>query len=162
MLTGKQNSIFRPLVEKAWSALCVRNSVSLSDEVAHKAWYRKVLVMQFGFYSTKQVPADNSVLFDELCLHFATLSGDEREIGYWSAAEERRAMWRLTHTMENAGVGWPYVLAIARNMGFDVSDDTKVHELPAEHILKLNTAVYLYMKRQEREQKDPALAEVPF
>lgn len=149
MLNGKQQSIFRPLVDRAWLAYCSRRPAgNVNSREDRAAWYRKVLVQELGVYSTKEIQPDDQDRFDTLCLVFATISGDQAQIDYWSRAPERRAMWRLESTMRNARVDWAYVRGIARNMNLG---DRPIEDLPAELILKLNTAVFKYLKRKEKK-----------
>jgi hypothetical protein len=148
MLTGKQQKIFQPIKIAAWQAYCRRApGENVLDRAAMDRWYRKALVTGLGIFSTKQIAAKDGGAFDRLCLHFSTLAGDQKQIDYWSRAEERRALWRLKMTMRNAGVDWAYVRGIARNMGFGARE---IEDLPAELILKLNTAVFLYIRRRGR------------
>ena len=145
MLTKKQNAIYRPLVKRAWRVFCDRTGKDTNDRGARESWYRRELVSSLlGIYTTKQV--QTGAEFDAICLHFATLAGDPEAIDYWTRADERRALWRLKQTMRNAGVDWPYVHGITRNMGYSKPID----DLPAALILKINTAVYLYWKRQAK------------
>lgn len=154
MLSGKLHAIFNPIKKAAWLMHCNRTKAAADDRIAQDAWYRKELVRGVGVYSTKQIVSNAD--FDLLCLHFATLSDDQRQIAYWSRAEERRALYQLSRTMNNAGVNWRYVGGIARNMNMlpadaDPADAQRlISELPASLILKINAAVYLYWKRSGR------------
>lgn len=139
MLTRRQNGIYRPLVKAAFAIYCRKGGTDKFDP-----WYRKELVNALGIYTTKEVK--DQAQLDELCIHFATLSGDRKEIDYWTRAQERRALWRLQATMRNAGVDWPYVNGIAHKMGYD----RDIATLPAELILKINTALYLHWKRKQK------------
>jgi len=126
--------------------------------MASDKWYRQALVEGVGISSTKQIAPKDQKLFDNLCLCFATLSGNDQQIDYWSRAAERRALWMLEQTMKKAGVDMPYVTGIANNMGFG---DSYLRDLPAEMILKLNTAVYKHWKRKSTKRA-PRQEEVPF
>ena len=149
MLTGKQQAIFQPLKEAAWLAYCARKPAGNPNSPEDReAWYRKVLVQELGIWSTKEIPGNDQEKFDALCLVFATITGDTEQIKYWSSAAERRALWLLKMTMQNAGVDTAYVRGIARKMNMG---DRPIEDLPAELILKLNTAVFIYMKRKERK-----------
>jgi hypothetical protein len=151
MLTGKQQSIFQPLKESAWLAYCERNPLCDAKHAASQNdWYRKVLVTELGVFTTKEIPGNDQVKFDALCLVFATIGGDQAQIEYWASAAERRALWLLKKTMENAGVDSAYVRGIARNMHMG---DRPLEDLPAELILKLNTAVFIYMKRKQKKSE---------
>jgi hypothetical protein len=154
LLNGKQNSIFRPLVEKAWLVHCQRHGYAPTDKASRDSWYRAELLHRSGLaiYTTKQIDGSDADAVDKLLMHFAIAAQDERMIGWVNSSAERRARWRLEHTMQNAGVGWPYINAIARNMGYG---DLPLEELPAEIVLKINTAVYLYWRRKQKKQKEP-------
>ena len=161
MLSGQQQSIFQPLKNAAWLKHCEQTGTPPNGKGQLDAWYRKELVGSLGVYTTKEIKANDLEMFDKLCMHFATLTGDAVQIEYWSSADERRAMWRLECTMKNAGVGWNYVQGIARKMGLVVDGDLdKIKNLPAEHLLKINTAVYLFYKRHQ--PKETKHAETPF
>ena len=163
MLTPWQNKTYRPLVEKAWRAHCGRTAGSdLMDKVARDQWYRKQLMAGSGVYTTKQIGPQDAQAFDGLCLHFATIACDMEQIAYWSTAEERRALWRLDQNMKRAGLDWPYVRGIAKAMHLLDKNHTEIQDLPAEHILKLATALFLYMKRKERKAQRARLEEAPF
>jgi hypothetical protein len=146
MLTGREQGIYRPLVDQAWRVHCARTGRDPASQAGREEWYRVQVQKAVGFYTTKQVKMPQE--FDRLCLHFATVAGDEKAIGYWSAAAERREMHRLQMTMRTMGVDRAYVHGIARQMGFP---DKGLESLPAELIHKLNTALFLQSKRQERE-----------
>ena len=152
MLTGKQQSIFQPLRKAAWLAFCTRNSIiPANSKAAESEWYRAILVQNMGIFSTKEIKDEKE--FDALCLLFATQGNDQEAIAYWSSASERRALWRLRQTMKNAGVNEAYVQGIARNMGYQ---GMQIEDMPAELILKINTAVFVYMKRKAVKAKAEA------
>lgn len=150
MLNGKQQSIFQPLKEAAWLAYCGRNPlVDPKHKGSMTDWYRKVLTQELGVWTTKELSEHDQDKFDALCLVFATIAGNQKEIEYWSSAAERRALWRLKQTMKNAGVDLAYVRGIMRNMNMG---DKAIEDLPAELILKINTAVFIYMKRRSKSR----------
>lgn len=156
MLTGQQQKIFQPLKSAAWQTHCARTGADVKDGKALDKWYRQAMVTGVGIYSTKQIGPKDQHLFDSLCLHFATLAGLDSQIDYWARAAERRALWALQQTMKNADVDMTYVKGIAKQMGFRAGD---IKDLPAEMILKLNTAVYKHWKRHSvkryRQQEVP-------
>lgn len=153
MLNGRHQGIFQPLKTAAWRAHCARNpGVSPQDKIAEDHWYRQTLVTSIGIYSTKEIADKDERLFESLCLCFATIAGDEKQITYWSRAEERRALWRLEQSMRVAGVTRAYVDGIAVRMGFLQDQGAMaIEDLPAELILKLNTALFIHNKRKERQ-----------
>jgi hypothetical protein len=142
------------LKSAAWLNHCKASGLAPNNKVAEDAWYRKELIDGLGIWSSKEVSPKDPDMFDRLCLRFATISGDAEQIAYWTAADERRAIWRLEATMKNAKVGEGYVVGIARNMGFlrDNCGFESIKDLPAEQILKINTAVFIYMKRHQKQE----------
>lgn len=145
-------------MSRAWTVFCSRNKVDASDKAALSTWYRKQLVANFGLYTTKEVKSSEVALIDRLCLHFATLAGDAEQISYWAIADERRALWRLQQSMDRAGVDLDYARGIARRMHFLPEDGSMdIKDLPAEHILKINSALFMYSGRKSRRNE-----EVPF
>jgi len=145
MLSKRQNAVYRPLVKAAWIAFCQATGRDTLSKAAYNDWYRKELVDSAHVYTSKQVSDPDT--FDALCLHFARLSNNTAEIEYWSTAKERRALWRLGQTMKKAGVGWAYVQAISEHQG---NGDKRVDELPADRILKINSALDMHVQRQAR------------
>ena len=134
------------MVGKAWRAYCTKAHQAPKSKDAHEAWYRAELVACVGVYTTKQVKTVED--FDKLCLHFATLSGDQDQIDYWTRAPERRALWWLEQEMEKADKPWAYVHGIARKMNFP---DRPIEDLPEELIRKLATALFTARKRHEKK-----------
>lgn len=130
----------------AWQAHCTESGEDPTDRNAHEAWYRAELVASVGVYTTKQVSTPED--FDKLCLHFATLAGDDTQIDYWTRAPERRALWWLKREMAKTGKSGAYVHGIARKMNFP---DRPIEDLPEEMIRKLATALYKSRKREERK-----------
>lgn len=150
MLTRRQNAIYRPLVDKAWLAHCSRQGAEPEDRAARGRWYRKTLLeSSLGVYTSKEITT--AWQFDKLLEVFAVLSGDVEAIDYCARAQERRALWLLKQTMRKAGVDSSYVAGIARHMGYG---DKPIEDLPAELILKINTALYMHCKRQGANQHD--------
>lgn len=178
MLSPWQNKVYRPLVDEAWRAHCGRSqggmpgrSVSadagdVTDQVARKHWYRKELLENFGAVTTKDIgPKSGPVpaaTFDALCLHFSVIACDEEQIAYWSSGEERRALWRLEGNMKQAGLDWSYVRGIAKAMHLLDKHHSEIKDLPAEHILKLATALFLYVRRKHSKARREQFSEVPF
>jgi hypothetical protein len=153
MLSGRQNFLFRPRVQAAWLEHCRLGNLDPADRLGKDRWYRKELVEHFGIYTTKEIQSADQ--FGQICLHFATIAGDMAMISRFSADAERRAMWLLKQSMGKAAMDWPYLKGIARRMGFGVDAwgpdaEAELAQMPAELILKLNAAVYLYSKRREK------------
>jgi hypothetical protein len=159
MFTGRQQAEFRPLVKRAWAEVC-RRSGWVDTPSGRETWYRAEVKSILGVDSTRS--ADPVRDFDRLMLSFATLANDTELIGYYSAADERRALHQLQNTINNAAragveISEPYLSGIARRMGFG---DRPLTELPAVQILKINTACFIHWKRREKELQ--AAASVPF
>jgi len=148
MLTGREQGVFRLLLEKAWRAHCTKAHQDPKSKDAREAWYRAELVASVGVYTTKQIKTAEG--FDRLCLHFATLSGEQEQIDYWTRAPERRALWWLEQEMEKTGKDWDYVYGIARKMNFP---DRHIEDLPEELIRKLAIALYKARKREEKKAR---------
>lgn len=147
MLSGKQQKIFQRIKLAAWLEICRRDPMlDAEDKIALDKWYRNELLKGIGTWSTKQIAQNDHTLFDKLCLHFARLSNDAAEIAYWSAAEERKLLWRIRQLMLNLRLSEAYLLGILKRMGF--SQD--VEELPAEHLRKVLSALTYQSKRVEK------------
>jgi hypothetical protein len=147
MMTRRQNKIYRPLVKRAWLRYCLENDLDETDRPTHETWYRKQLLDAVRVWTTKQLKTEAE--HDAVLLHFAILAGDQAMINRVSGSEERRALWRLRSTAKKAGVTDAYIAGIQRKMGYD---GRALEHLPAEIVLKINTAVYLYMLRQQRKE----------
>jgi len=151
-MRGSIQGIYRGLVNKAWRVHCERDQVDINDKQARDRWYRRELLRSpLNVYTSKQiVTADDE---DAICLHFAMLTGDERQIHYWSSAEERRAMWVLRKTMNKLGVSQNYVTSVGMQMGFlSEQGHRSIDELPAELILKINAALDMHAHRRARKE----------
>jgi len=87
MLTKIQQSVFRPLVEKAWITHCQLTGDSPNNKPAKDAWYRDQLHSCTGAYSTRDVDPDMS--FQPLVDRFMMLAGDPQPIMVhgWSDAQ---------------------------------------------------------------------------
>ena len=148
MLSRREQSIFRPLVEEAWRAYCVRNEQDRRDRAARNKWYRKELLSSdLGINSTKQVRTPKEL--DTILLHFAVIAGNEHWLDRLAAGDERRALFVLQQTVERVGVDRNYVRGIARQMGYG---DRRIEELPATTILKINAAMSKHEERKRRHE----------
>ena len=151
MLTRKQNGVYRPLVKRAWLAHCERTGTSPNDRSAQDDWYRRQLLDAAGIYTTKE--ADPVVHFDLVMHRFAWIANDRYWLDRLATADERRALWRLRVTIRKArdqglDISDAYVAGIQRNMGFGAK---ALEDLPAEHILRINAAVYLHARRHAKK-----------
>lgn len=155
-LKGRQQAIYRPLVKSAWVVYCHRIGWPSEDRTPLDAWYRKNLVDALGIYTTKEIATREQ--FDAVCLHFATVAGDQDQIDYWVRAPERRAMWQLRRSMGNARVNWQYVFTTAKRLkvvpthAFAENIEKYLAELPAQHILKINANIYMYYRRKLKKK----------
>jgi hypothetical protein len=157
MLNRAHNAIYRPLVKAAWLAHCARRpELASSDKIAQEAWYREQLWESVGLYTTKElgVGGEAEATFDRLCLHFSIIAGDARQIDYWSRSDERRALHVLKSAMARARADWAYVEGIARQMGL-TTDDRRIEDLPAGHILKLAAALGYHARRRQVAEAVP-------
>ena len=141
MLSPAKQGIFRPLVGKAWGAHCARKNLQASDRGAQDKWYRSILLETAHVYTTNEIRAADQ--FDAVCLAFATIWGDEREITYWVRAPERRLMWLIRDRLDKisfiAGTrhGWPYAVAINTHMNLPLT----MEEAPESDLKKVFNAL---------------------
>ncbi len=147
MLTGRQQSKYRPLVERAWQWTCLRADTNPAVDSARETWYRKQLLDACGIYTTLQ--ADPVKDYDTLMLHFAVIAGDQAAIAYFSSAAERRLLHNIRRSIESGVVTEAYVQGIARNMGYRTDLDT----LPADHLWRIWNAL---IRHNHRHVKDCA------
>jgi len=145
MLSPRQQSKYRPLVEKAWQMECLRTGQKPGLDGSHETWYRRQLLDACGIYTTKQ--ADTVADYDKLMLHFAVIAGDQELIAYFSSASERRHLHNIRRSIEQGVVTEEYVQGIARNMGFREDLDA----LPADHLWRIWNALIRHNKRHEKE-----------
>ncbi len=143
--TRNQQWKYRPLVERAWQAECLRSGCHPGMDGAKETWYRRQLLDACGIYTTKQ--ADPVADFDKLMLHFAVIADDQGQIDYFSNATERRHLHNIRRSIEQGVVTESYVRGIARNMGFREDLDS----LPADHLWRIWNALLRHNKRHERE-----------
>lgn len=84
-LTGRQQRVYRPLVEAAWAVSCRREAPTelaanrlREDRVAKNTWYRSELHACLGIWTTNQIRGLTQ--FRRLMAHFEALVG---ESFYW-------------------------------------------------------------------------------
>jgi len=87
MLTKSQQSVYRPLVQKAWLEHCRLYEVSPNNRPAYDAWYKDNLHSTIGHWSTRD--ADPSRDYQPLLNRFMLLAGDPQVIVVegWSASQ---------------------------------------------------------------------------
>jgi hypothetical protein len=78
MLTKTQQSVYRPLVEKAWLAHCRLEGLSPNNRPSKDAWYRDQVHSVTGHWSTRD--ADPSRDYHTLVDRFMVLAGDPQLI----------------------------------------------------------------------------------
>lgn len=78
MLTKTQQSVYRPMVEKAWIAHCQLTGDSPNNKPAKDAWYRDQVHSCTGQWSTRDV--DPSRDFQPLLDRFMMLAGDPQPL----------------------------------------------------------------------------------
>jgi hypothetical protein len=138
-LTGRQQRVYRPLVEAAWAACCRAGAPTeaaaarlRADRIAKDKWYRAQLHACLGIWTTKQIrglPA-----FRRLMAHFEALvgesfywqqqlaTGDERQIResvrlfLQSSADDLRAMIGKDGTVPTDEAVTEYIEVTAWNM----------------------------------------------
>jgi len=133
---------FHQLKTLAWKAYAERKGLDPRNQGKLNAWYRRTLMDILGVYSSKEIKRTHE--FESACQHFANVSGDEKQIEYWSRCSERRALWKLRKTAKDQGMKWEYVESIKNQMGYDNDFD----DLPADMILKINAALLIHGRRQ--------------
>lgn len=152
MLTPRQQCKYRPLVERAWQAECLRAGENPEVDSARESWYRRQLLDACGIYTTKQ--ADPVKDYDGLMLHFAIIAGDAGLIDYFSKASERRHLHNIRSSIESGAVTEAYVQGIARHMGYRPD----LESLPADHLWRIWNALIRHNKRHAQEQRALASA----
>jgi hypothetical protein len=85
--------------------------------------------------------------FDALCLHFATLSGDDRQIHYWSRCEERRILRIIDQMLSALDLRREYAHGIAFKMGLIQGEMKSLDDLPEAHLRRIATALNNHGKR---------------
>jgi hypothetical protein len=150
MLSPRQQSKYRPLVERAWQAECARSGTKPECDGARESWYRRQLLDACGIYTTKEADPVND--YDALRLHFAIIAGDQTLIDYFSCASERRILHNIRATIASGAVTEAYVLGIARNMGYREDLDS----LPADHLWRVWNALIRHNKRHAKEKLEVA------
>lgn len=141
MFSPGQQKHYRPLVNRAWLAHCLRNNLDEHDKYAREKWYRREILDACGIYTTKQ--ANQKEDFDKLMGHFAAIAGDEYWMQRSAEGTERRLKYLIRREVKQGHVTENYVLGIAKNMGF-------LHELndmPADHLWRIWNALLRHNKR---------------
>ncbi|MEI6165974.1 MAG: hypothetical protein WCS52_02160 [bacterium] len=78
MLTKPQQSVYRPLVEKAWLEHCRLEGLSPNNKPAKETWYRDQVHSATGLWSTRD--ADPTRDYQTLLDRFMLLAGDPQPI----------------------------------------------------------------------------------
>lgn len=146
-LSRKQQGMFRPLVDRAWSAWCAayaRAEGAVDPLPARDAWYRDQLEEAIGVRSTKNLdPGDD---FARLMAHFERVADDGET--YWQerAAEEdeRRLRWHLDQRIAKGTISDGYVASISERM----FRTRQWRDLPADHLRRILIALDKHQKRR--------------
>lgn len=162
MITAGQRRKFFPLEHRAWLTHAARIGqfgVHI-DRAQEDAWYRQEMHELLGVDSVKDLhPVED---FDRIMLHWAQIIGDDREIHYWTTAQERRMKRRIRIAMQQLAdlqgctVSWGYVRSIQYHMNIP----EQIDECPVELLHKVYQALDTQVRRLKR--KHTADAQVPF
>lgn len=131
-LSPKQQGLFRPLVNDAWTKTCARDStLDQSDRRAREKWYRAELMKALGIYTTNEAPAREQ--FAALCAHFEQIIGRS---AYWTLRAEqpeevRQLRFWIDQALKRLGGDWKYARGIIEKMNLpgDDLDDLNVGQL---------------------------------
>lgn len=158
MFTPGQQSKYRPLVERAWQAHCLRTGQNPDVDSAHETWYRQQLMDACGIYSTRQAnPVQD---YDVISLHFAEIAGDDKAIAYFSKASERRLQFliqgKLDRLTDATGTihDWSYVQGVYSQAKMMPS----IQDAPARHLYKIHAMLDTHVRRVEQKQSSRQVA----
>lgn len=156
MLTPKQQGVFRPLVDAAWSKTCSREpQLDQGDKRAREKWYRAELMKAIGAYTTKDEAAFRE--FARLCAHFEQIVGRS---AYWTlraeqAEDVRRVRFWIDQALIRVGGDWRYAQGIIDQMNFPGQD---LDDLNLGQLHKVFQALDTHLRRHqaqaERDWKD--------
>jgi len=148
--TPAQNSVFSPLVAKAWRSVCRRDATGLQFH----EWLDKELAA-CGIHGRKA--RDHVEQFDDVMSHFACIAGDLYWIERTSQASEIRMRYILVGKMaelarvEQRPVDWNYCRAIYSRMNLPLT----LEEADARWLWKLVQAIDTHLRRL-RKRQEPA------
>ncbi|OPZ76709.1 MAG: hypothetical protein BWY77_01840 [bacterium ADurb.Bin431] len=149
MLTPGQNRIYRPLFKLAWQSHCrLHPELDPADRDAQRLWKETHLRKVAWITSTNDVPTWGRTAFDELCRYFACLSGDPKQIDYWTRTSERVMLWCMDRLLAALDANRNYAAGIAKNMKLIGGEVQTVDDLPAQSIHKICIALNNSCKRK--------------
>lgn len=144
---------FFPLQHRAWQVHARDAAIAQGDHGAETAWRKAQQISVVGVDSFNDL--DHLADFEAMMLHWAMIAQDDREIGYWSGAVERRYRHLIGDRMaELAWVGkcvydWGTVRRILDHM--HLCD--RIEDCPAEHLKTVLLALDTHLRRACQERK---------
>ena len=147
MFTPGQYRLLTDLRRRAWAAECARTGIAPNQRAAEDAWYRNVLWSALRVRTSKA--CNHAMDFDLVCLAMAQLSGDDREIGYWSLAATRRFAWLIRGKLSwlDRVTGrkheWSYVVGILKQMRLPAA----LEDVPVEWMRNVLIALDTHCRR---------------
>jgi hypothetical protein len=157
MLTPRQQSIYRPLVERAWQADCQRSGCNPGADGARETWYRRQLLECLGVCTTKQCNQTDEL--DALLGHFAAIAGDDYWLRRASASAERRVLYVIRSKLsdlaraEGRPADWNYARAIYTQMTAHHLLPDNMSDCPASLLRKVIQAIDTHVRRLNGKQK---------
>lgn len=154
-MNNQQLAKIHILAAKAWRRIAYLEELPIGDNKAADTWRREQMRLVCGKSSSKALTEGQ---YEEVMLHFAECADDDREIGYWSGAKERRYTWqvhrflRLLSFVRGETVGWSYVQSVLERMRLP----DRLADLPAERMQDVIAALDTHVRRLcERYQVEP-------
>jgi hypothetical protein len=118
--TPRQQQRYRRLLNEAFEAHCERTGLNADADGLFDTWKREALFELTG--ETTSSALNHVDDYDVVCMHLATIAGNEADISYFAEAAERRCrrriklMMDLLSGLEARAVDWAYVRTIADHM----------------------------------------------
>jgi len=136
----KSQRVYRSLVKQAWERHCRDEDANPKDKPAQEAWYRDVLLRNFGVDSSLKIKTRQ---FAHACAAFEILA---RNGIYWQLQADsgaiRRARFALNAFMREHDIDEPYVQATARQM-FEM----RLDDLNPDQLQDVIAALKIHMGR---------------
>lgn len=146
-MTSKQLTLIHVLAHKAWQAHVFTSGHSnFADSRAEDAWRRDELEAVTGKRSSKGLSQKQ---FEDACLHYAVIAGDEASLRHFADAEERRWHYQIHRWMRFLGfirgevVGWSYVRSIMDRMSLP----ERLDDVPTEQLQPILFALDTHTRR---------------
>jgi len=164
LLSKKQLSLFWRLFAKAWQAHC--NVLATHGAIPEsKDDFRHALILKATLGKYASIKEVANPCFESLMLDMAAITGDEREIGYWTACVERRYRFLIEQALTmmqemdcSVEYDWEYVRHIYRHSKIL---PLTLDEVPADHLRAVFQMVDTHRRRLKRRLRD-AMEEAPF